>query len=848
MFTRPEIYAIFFLVVGSVSADYCPNNETCKCTSVRDYLLDVQCKLNDSSINIQIIPRQFMRVYCSNLKWSDLHTYNFTKYVTNQVYFFSCNLPENDSLKTITDMLGATDVKLLHFYTYKYLSFKKLHLKGFENLYLLDLSYNYIVIMDKYLLEDLTNLKKLIMRDSNLQTTFPFHYPPQLREIDFGENKLISITPGSFDKCHNLTFLSLANNNLTELESGIFDKLINLKSLYLTSNNLVSLPEDIFAKLKNLETLSLSKNSFTFLPRYLLQNNTNLQSFDLSFNKRKLFDLPNEYFQNLTKLEILKLEKNGLIFLPEDLLWGCYSLTTLSLSGNNLGFLSKLIFRDLTELSELKLDSNAFEDLHDYIFSNLKQLIKLDLSKNHIRSITDQLFQNLIKLEELNMADNSLSVISDKSFNSLSRLKIANFSNNSLTLHPTTSIHMDEHVIHSPFVYCRLLEELYLSHNDISQIFDDWISIHSRLRKLDLNNNYISSLSIYDLQFASKRIEVDLTYNKIRYISLENVEDVINNGWLNSIVILIGHNPLHCDCELYDFLRYIEGKMHPNVKRYIRIDSENLTCHTPFRLKDVRVINLQSEFCIANNTDIVMCPTRCNCFVKQEEKTFMIDCFRKNLIFVPRFMIKPPDSWQVELNLSNNKLTQMPKLTNLNYGVVSKLILSHNNISKISLDGLSKTLETLELHNNNISTISFDVLNFLFSATNLTLLTLSGNPWICDCNTKDFLDFILLRSKIIADLQNVTCSGKNKLISNLTLIDLCPILDFGKKNEVLEVEHNEEQSYRKHIYWFIFIFTGLIIGTSGLFYYMYRLQLKKWLFKHESIIDAVEEDESDNEE
>ncbi|XP_067205462.1 protein toll isoform X1 [Linepithema humile] len=811
MFTRYEIYYTILFVVGSIFAANCPNNETCKCTS--NELVEINCKINNSSIKIQIKPGQFMKVYCSNFKWSDLHTYNFTKYETNWVYFFTCNLPKNNSLKTITDMLGTTDVEYLHFHSKKSLSFKKLHLKGFENLYLLDLSYNYIVMMDKYLLEDLTNLKTLIMRDSNLQTTFPFYYPPQLREIDLGENKLISITPGSFDKCRNLTFLSLEKNNLTELESGIFDKLINLESLYLTSNNLVSLPEDIFAKLKNLETLSLTKNSFTFLPRYLLQNNTNLQIFDLSFNEKKLIDLPNKYFQTLTKLKILNLEKNGFTRLPEDLLWGCFSLTTLSLSGNDLGFLPKLIFRDLKRLRKLKLDSNALEELHNYIFSDLRKLRKLDLSKNRLRSINNQLFQNLIKLEKLNMADNSLSVISDKSFNFLSRLRIANFSNNSLTLHPTTSIHIDEQGIRSPFTYCHLLRILILSHNNISEIFDDWI-LNPFLQILDLKNNYISNLSTHDLQFASKSIDVDLTYNKIRYINLKNVEDFVNNNWLyGRIVIWIEHNPLHCDCGLYDFLRYIENKMLPNVTRNINIYSENLICSTPFQLKDVRVINLQSESCVANNTDIMMCPDKCNCFVKQEEKTFMIDCFRKNLTFVPSFMIKPPDSWQVELNLSNNHITQMPNLTNLSYRIVSKLVLSHNNISEISLDGLSKTLKALEIHNNNITRISSDVLNFLRNATNLTLLTLGGNPLICDCNITDFLDFIITKSKIIADLHNVTCYGKNKLVSNMMKMkstDFCPIVHC--------VKNNEEQSYTEYIYSFISTFKRFI---ADMFYYMY---------------------------
>jgi hypothetical protein len=127
----------------------------------------------------------------------------------------------------------------------------------------------------------------------------------------------------------------------------------------------------------------------------------------------------------------------------------------------------------------------------------------------------------------------------------------------------------------------------------------------------------------------------------------------------------------------------------------------------------------------------------------------------------------------------------------------------------------------LELHNNNISKISLDVLNFLRNATNLTLLSLHENPWICDCNTIDFLSFIRMQQKIITDLRNVTCYGKNELISNMTMTDFC--LNY--------VDNNEEQSYRRHILFFVlYVFVIIIISIisiSGLFCYMYQSQLKK---------------------
>lgn len=136
----------------------------------------------------------------------------------------------------------------------------------------------------------------------------------------------------------------------------------------------------------------------------------------------------------------------------------------------------------------------------------------------------------------------------------------------------------------------------------------------------------------------------------------------------------------------------------------------------------------------------------------------------------------------------------------------------------------------LELHNNNVSKISSNVLNFLGNATNLTTLTLHGNPWICDCNTTDFLDFIHRKSKIIIDLHNVTCYDKDKLLSNMTMTDLCPSY----------TKNNKTQHTMKHISLFIFVM-GFIICIFGLFFHIYRRQFKRKQFAYWSITKENEE-------
>lgn len=187
---------------------------------------------------------------------------------------------------------------------------------------------------------------------------------------------------------------------------------------------------------------------------------------------------------------------------------------------------------------------------------------------------------------------------------------------------------------------------------------------------------------------------MDLTYNKIEHIFLHNAEHIAQpQQSFHDAIILVENNPLSCDCELYDFLRYIEGRMHSNVQNYFHIIPGNLTCHSPEDLKGVPVTNLKSEslMCTVNNTNL--CPEICDCFVKPEGNVFIFDCSHKNLISVPSDLKSPGDVWQLELNFANNRFTRMPDLKNLKRESVKKLYLSHNNISDIFLDDLPKEVQ-----------------------------------------------------------------------------------------------------------------------------------------------------------
>lgn len=80
-----------------------------------------------------------------------------------------CDLLNNNRLKTITEILGATHVEYLTLRLYKNFNyFKRLHLKGFKNLNYLHLSNNSIFYIEQDLLTDLPKLSSLNLGEANL--------------------------------------------------------------------------------------------------------------------------------------------------------------------------------------------------------------------------------------------------------------------------------------------------------------------------------------------------------------------------------------------------------------------------------------------------------------------------------------------------------------------------------------------------------------------------------------------------------------------------------------------------------------------------------------------------------
>ncbi|XP_076396056.1 uncharacterized protein LOC143263919 [Megachile rotundata] len=711
----------------------------------------------------------------------------------NHSFKHVCYLSMNWSLGDYASPYGRQEVKKLLFKPFGNLStiLTRNHLKGFPHLQKIILSSNGITHLSSDIFADVPHLVILDLRNNNVRLTPRiFDNTPTLKVLKLSNNSISGIESGIFDPLTKLQTLNFSLNNLTQLESGIFDKLISLTSLDLSSNNLNSLPENIFAKIENMEVLKLDNNSFNSLPTQLLRQNTKLKRITLC-NNRNNITLPETFFGNLTQLKELKLEYNGWITLPKNIFWSLGSLEKLTLGRNDLLSLDESVFYKLHQLLELDLSYNKLTTLPHEIFFRTNELIHLNLEGNRITSLSGTLFKNLNSLRVLNMGRNQIQVFED--------------------IIP---------ILREWLRASRL--ELYglFPHFKSAKTFDDnvhyWYLHGIPLRVLNLSYNNIPQISITDLMFVLSNITLDLRHNKIQHIQLNTKEEYGNYKAIKgNIEIFVANNPIICDCKLYDFLYYLGEKMRPAFQQFVHITAENLTCRGPEWTNGTLVNKLQWKTFKCPKSE--SCPTKCSCWIKPNERLFLIDCSYKNLTAIPTDMNSIP-YYRSEIN----KSTEIPFLT--------KLRLANNNISDVSVKELSLNVEALELHNNSIKTLKSDVIQYLRNSTTLKTLTLHGNPWICDCDSKDFVDFVQSQTfKRILNSSMIECRNIKIPILKISMEDLC-------SNNVMILIVGIS---------FAVIITALIISTAIALYYRYQREIKVWLYAHKFCLWLVTENELD---
>ncbi|GIY83408.1 carboxypeptidase N subunit 2 [Caerostris extrusa] len=569
---------------------------------------------------------------------------------------------------------------------------------------------------------DLANLKQLLINDGRLYTLdTELQNMTQLRKIKLIHNHLRLVSNEAFLGNPNLRIVDLSHNKLVYLYPETFNKCRELTRVFLRKNFLKSI-DGLF-------------------------NNPNLIEINLRSNNLKSID---EAFQQEIKLEILDISENALHEVSESALnSNVKRLRILSMAHCQLNFLRAKIFHLLNKLEKIDLSFNKLESIPLEVFRNLHNLVEVDLRENKITYLNDVFIQNY-RLEAVFLSDNNLRSINNL-FRGLEYLSIVDLKSNKL-----------QAITSEDFSTTPSLQSLRLTKNNINRIDFEAFTNLPELKNLTLDYNRLESLngSLRDL----RSLEILFLHgNKLRKIREFDMRNLRNLKRLN----LRANN-----------ISSIHGAFRNQINLEVLTISENslttlsrITFPRNFRIKKLNVgankwicdcrllwiLELKATRDLANLND--NCPNSCDCTCVAKEDQFFVrvDCSNRNLLQVP-----PVLPAQVgELHLQNNNLTSHLDLDIHSLEQLRYLNLEQNFLNEIDFY-LPKNLRILKLAENKLTRFPS------YFPKSISTWTLSGNPWICDCET-------------IVDVNSTKCSYSEekpelygKIIHELTEYELCP--------------------------------------------------------------------------
>ncbi|GIY07627.1 protein toll, partial [Caerostris extrusa] len=564
-------------------------------------------------------------------------------------------------------------------------------------------------------------------------------------------NRIASISPDAFLNTKDLQYLNLSNNLLTEMDPGLLQHAQNLKSIDLSNNNLFTV-DGCFDSL-NPKGIRLYGNNLTNIDNAFHRGMWSMRWLDIGgnpylnvtfstfagvmpylttlfLNDNNIQELDSYLLKNFRNIYKLCINDNHISSIPKYFFSPTPHMSVLEIANNNLTSVEDLFSSDtqhtgIRTLKSIKLNGNKINSIK--FESSAKSILYLDLSQNQINSVVGNDFENLTSVRKLNLSRNSLVTIEAGSFKALSKLQSLDLS--------FTGIKQLNKSVQQVFQ----LEELIIDSSSLTSIDEDDLIGLDNLQDLSVKNNNL--ISVYGaLQKLSNLTSLDISGNDLETLTSDCLQS--NEKYLGNLKeIWMANNPWTCDCRLSWLLdRRKSGGL--NLE-------DDPICHTPSYLQDKKAI--QS----LNLTDLQFwkedCPQfcQCVCIIDGENAYTVINCTDKSLDNIPDHF---PNNAK-EINLQDNNIT------------------SFSEIGSMSL----VNLQILKMAGNNMSRFTSEEGNI---SSHLSLISLSRNPWICDCEAWSFREWLIQHNNSVIDIEEVRCSldGKlsNRVIIQLNKAEMCP--------------------------------------------------------------------------
>ena len=362
----------------------------------------------------------------------------------------------------------------------------------------------------------------------------------------------------------NLTHLNLAHNSLIDIPTQAFVYISSsLKELDLRGNNLQQLQKDSFPKnmsqmtqinfeacmlsfihelafegMPKIETLVFKDNRLKTVPP-AVSSLVNLNILDLSYNHVEDSHIPFEFeikpntFANLSKMKILILSNTAVRSLKRGMFNGMIKLNMLLMGDCELTSIEDKTFNGLQGLRVLELKQNPnLKGLNANTFYGLGLLSTL-----YLDSIGYSLPTRSLEIqEESDISRNLLSIQENHKIDFVTIGQVVN-----QKIRDSSSDNPD--LTLRPFYYLNRLEFLYITKNNIGDLYPEVFADMPLLHLLDLGDNRIRSWETPMFLNNSVLQELYLYQNQITSVSeamLEDFQSVRTN-------IDLTKNPFLCD-------------------------------------------------------------------------------------------------------------------------------------------------------------------------------------------------------------------------------------------------------------------------------------------------------------
>ncbi|OWR44348.1 putative toll [Danaus plexippus plexippus] len=664
------------------------------------------------------------------------------------------------------------------------------------------LNNNTITVLAPGLFSDLLQLLILDLSYNELTSdwinTSTFSGLKRLVYLDISHNRVSKMEIALFRDLHNLQILKLQDNFIEHIPENVFISLQNLHTLILSNNRLTNIESYAFIGLPVLSVLSIDSNRISKIHPHALRNCTSLQ--DLHINVNRLDEVPIA-LKEIPQLKTLDLGENLIVSIENASFMTMQQMYGLRLTENNIGNISKGVFDKMTSLKILNLSRNKIHKIESGAFDNNINLQAIRLDGNYLTDIGG-LFAKLPNLVWLNISDNRLEWFD-------------------YAMIPTGLQWLDIHAnrIAELGNYFEIESQLSLStfdasSNRLAEITGS--AIPNSVEMLYLNDNLISKVQSYTFFKKPNLTRVDLYGNKITSLDPNSLRISAVPQDKTVPEFFIGGNPLECDCTMEWLQKINTGNRARTQPKLMDLDS--IYCKLLYNRGNsyVPLVEAASHqflckydfhcFALCHCCDFdacdceMTCPNNCTCYHDQSWSANVVEC--SNSGYVNSLPERIPME-ATQLYLDGNDIKMLPShafigrkrlkvlylnsshietIHNRTFNGLKELEVLHLDFNLLTIvegqefDGLDN-LKELYLNNNKIKTIGKDMFNhmaklkILYLSHNrlvsltvwqinsaITSITLSFNPWSCDCEyTEIFREWTKRVSSSIMDLSNIRC-------------------------------------------------------------------------------------------